>query len=162
MSVADGQERPRRNRQLSVDATATVTINVTDVNEPPPAPAAPTVAENSGAPKYKLDVSWTAPSTTGKPEITDYDVQYRKSGASNWTSHSFTGTGTSTTLASTNLTPNTTYEVQGSRRQRRRQRRLVGLRVEENRGQQGSGNPGHGHSQHRRKLRGRIPPSATP
>ncbi len=87
-----------------------VTINVTDVNEPPAAPAAPTVAQNTTTPKTKLDVSWTAPTMTGKPAITDYDVQYKKKSATGWTSHSFTGTGTSTAI--TGLTPNTTYVVQ--------------------------------------------------
>ena len=47
---------------------------------------------------------------TGKPAISDYDVQIRLSGANNWTAHSFTGTGTSTTLSS--LTEGKSYEVQ--------------------------------------------------
>ena len=87
-----------------------VTINVTDVNEPPAAPGAPTVSAHATSPKYKLEVSWTAPTMTGKPAITDYDVQYKKSSDSTWTTHSFTGTGTSTTL--TGLTSGTTYDVQ--------------------------------------------------
>ncbi len=87
-----------------------VTINVSDVDEPPPAPAAPTVTQNTATPKTKLDVSWTAPTTTGKPDISDYDVQYKKSSDSSWTSHSFTGTGTSTTI--TGLDEGTEYDVQ--------------------------------------------------
>ena len=94
----------------AIDDTIAVTINVTDVNEPPPAPAAPTVAQNATTPATKLDVSWTAPSTAGKPAITDYDVQYRLTGTSTWTSHSFSGTGTSTTL--TGLTSGNSYDVQ--------------------------------------------------
>ena len=93
-----------------VDDTITVTINVTDVNEPPPKMAAPTVVANSTTPATKIDVSWTAPTMTGKPAVTDYDVQYRKTGDSTWISHSFTGTGTSTTL--TGLTSGKTYQVQ--------------------------------------------------
>ena len=93
-----------------VDDTITVTINVTDVKEPPAAPAAPTVSANTTTPTSKIDVSWTAPTNTGKPAIDDYDVQYRLAGATNWTSHSFTGTGTSTTL--TGLTYGKSYEVQ--------------------------------------------------
>ncbi len=92
------------------DYVIPVTINVSDVNEPPPSQAAPTVAAHATAPKYKLDVSWTAPTMTGKPAVTDYDVQYKKSSDSTWTSHSFTGTGTATTL--TGLTAGTTYDVQ--------------------------------------------------
>ncbi len=93
-----------------IDDTISVTINVTDESEPPAKPAAPTVSANSTTPETKVDVSWTAPDMTGKPAISDYDVQYRLSGDSSWTSHSFTGTGTSTTL--TGLTKGKTYEVQ--------------------------------------------------
>ncbi len=92
------------------DYKVPVTISVTDVNEPPAAPAAPTVSANSTTPSTKLDVSWTAPAMTGKPAITDYDVQYRQTGTSTWSSHSFTGTTTSTTL--TGLTKGKSYEVQ--------------------------------------------------
>ena len=63
------------------DYVVPVTINVNDVNEPPPAPDAPTVTQNTATPKTKLDVSWTALTTTqmaGKPAVTDYDVQYKK------------------------------------------------------------------------------------
>ena len=42
--------------------------------------------------------------------MSDYDVRYRLGGASTWTTHAFTGTGTSTTL--TGLTPSYMYEVQ--------------------------------------------------
>ena len=83
---------------------------MTDVNEPPPKMAAPTVKKNAAAPRTRLDVSWTAPTMTGKPPVTDYDVQYRKSGDSTWTTHGFMGTGTATTL--TGLESGTTYQVQ--------------------------------------------------
>ena len=46
----------------------------------------------------------------GKPAITDYDVRYRLSGGSTWTSHSFTGTGTSTSISG--LDSGKSYEVQ--------------------------------------------------
>ena len=52
------------------DYVVPVTINVTDVNEPPPKMAAPTATQNTATPKTKLDVSWTALTTTqmaGKP-----------------------------------------------------------------------------------------------
>ena len=94
----------------AIDDTISVTINVTDVNEPPPKPAAPTVSANSATPASKIDAAWTAPDMTGKPAISDYDVRYRLSGGSAWTSHSFSGTGTSTTI--TGLTSGKTYEVQ--------------------------------------------------
>ena len=87
-----------------------VIIQVNDANEPPAAPDAPTVAQNTTTPKTQLDVSWTAPGMTGKPPVTDYDVQYKKSSDSTWTSHTFTGTRTSTTI--TGLTGGTSYSVQ--------------------------------------------------
>ena len=104
---ADGTADP------TIDDTIAVTINVTDVNEPPPAPASRRSAgETVDSPESQLDVSWTAPDMAGKPKIRDYDVQYRLTGGSDssWTSHSFTGTGTSTTL--TGLTGGKSYEVQ--------------------------------------------------
>ena len=108
VNVTDGKNASG-TADTAIDDTIAVTINVTDVSEPPPAPAAPTVAANSTTPTSEIDVSWTAPTMTGKPAITDYDVQYRLSGGSTWTSHSFTGTGTSTTL--TGLTAGKGYDV---------------------------------------------------
>ena len=57
-----------------------VTINVTDVNEPPTI-TAPTVAAHATEPKYKLEVSWTAPTMTGKPAVSDYDVHVQERAA---------------------------------------------------------------------------------
>ena len=56
----------------------------------PGKPAAPTLA----AAARRLTVSWTAPTVNGLA-ITDYDVQYRKSTDTAWTSHPHTGTSTS-------------------------------------------------------------------
>ena len=91
----------------TVDVTKAVTISVTDVDEPPDRPAAPTVREGTTG---SLEVSWSAPTNTGRPPIDDYNVRYRVGSTGNFTSHSFTGTGTSTTI--TGLTANTAYEVQ--------------------------------------------------
>ena len=74
----------------------TLTVNVTNVNEPPGAPRGLSVSTNDDNPTTALDVSWTAPDTTGIPAITGYDVQYWEPGQSAWTDHSFTGTGTET------------------------------------------------------------------
>ena len=48
-----------------------------DVDEPPAAPGAPrvTATKDTG---WSLDVTWSEPRNTGKPPITDYDIQYRK------------------------------------------------------------------------------------
>ena len=57
------------------DATR-VHIEVDDRNEPPSAPARPTVRATEKS-STSLDVSWTAPENMGPP-ITGYTVQYRK------------------------------------------------------------------------------------
>ena len=72
----------------------------------PDAPAAPTLTSGNA----QLSVSWTAPANNGSA-ITDYDVQYKAKTANDWTSHTFTGTGTSTTISS-GIANGTEYEVQ--------------------------------------------------
>ena len=64
--------------------TVTVTINLTDVDEPPLAPAAPTVTATPDT-TDSLSVSWRAPSNTGRPAIDSYDLQYREGTTGNWT-----------------------------------------------------------------------------
>ena len=58
-------------------ALTVVTITISDVDEPPSPPSAPrvTATKDTG---QRLDVSWNAPRNTGKPPITDYDIQYRE------------------------------------------------------------------------------------
>lgn len=85
-------------------ATIGVTVHVSDVDEPPEVPAAPVVQPASTT---SLAVAWDAPDNTG-PDITDYDVQYRKSGS--FIPHSHIGPGTSATII--DLDVNTRYEVQ--------------------------------------------------
>ena len=87
----------------------TLTVTVTDLNEPPSVPIDLSVSTNDGNPTTALDVSWIAPDTAGIPAITGYDVQYWELGQSAWTDHSFTGTGTETTIGG--LDAGTTYEV---------------------------------------------------
>ena len=77
----------------------------TTERDPPGKPDPPGVT----AGKHSLAVTWTKPSNTG-PAISDYDVQYRKAGRVVWSSHSFSGTGTTTTIRG--LSSNTKYEVQ--------------------------------------------------
>ena len=87
-------------------ATITVTINITDDdNERPERPDQPAVTTST---LNSLSIRWTAPTNTG-PNITDYDVQYKKAGDSfdDWP---HTGTGTTATI--TSLTANTSYQVQ--------------------------------------------------
>ena len=88
-------------------STHRVTISVTNVREPPDAPAPPTVTAVSTS---SVDVSWVAPDVTGKPPTFGYNVQYRVSGATDWTAHEFAGTATFTRIS--RLSASTTYEVQ--------------------------------------------------
>ena len=82
-----------------------VTVTLTDEDEPPPAPAAPTVAAVS---TVSLTVTWTAPATTGRPPVTDYDVEYRTAGGS-WTDAGHDGAALTATLAG--LSADTAYEA---------------------------------------------------
>ena len=85
-----------------------VTLTVTDENEPPAAPDAPTVTATS---KTSLAVAWTAPSTAGRPPLSDYDVQYRLADSGDaFVDMGYDGTGTATALEG--LRPDTAYEVQ--------------------------------------------------
>ena len=88
--------------------TIAVTIEITNVNEPPLAPAAPSVSSDSTT---SLSVVWTAPDNAGRPAITGYDLQYRRQGTSDeWSPWSHSGTGTSATI--TGLNEDTLYQVQ--------------------------------------------------
>ena len=90
-------------------ADATVTISVTDVDEPPAAPAAPTVTATTGS-TTSLDVTWTAPTNTGKPAIDNYDLQYRQGNSGNFTAGPQDQTGLTASIGS--LTAGTSYQVQ--------------------------------------------------
>ena len=74
----------------------------------PAATAAPTLTFKDQA----LDVSWSAPSSTGGAALTGYKVGRCSTGcdtATNWTVVTLTGAGTTTTLSG--LTNGTTYQV---------------------------------------------------
>ena len=96
-------------------ATVAVTITLTDVAEPPVAPAAPDVTATAGS-TTRLDVAWTAPANTGRPDITGYDLRHCAGSASDCTQDSdFTDgpqdvTGTMSTI--TGLVSGTLYQVQ--------------------------------------------------
>ena len=84
-----------------------VTIAVADTNEPPDAPAAPTFTSVTDE---SLTVSWTAPSTAGRPDITSYDLRYRAGTDSAFTDGPQDVTDTTATMSG--LGPNITYQVQ--------------------------------------------------
>ena len=105
-----------RNNQYSVVVTATggaggraltvaqtLTVTVTDVNEPPGRPDPATVSNETD---NSLTVTWTEPASTG-PDITNYHVQYRDSGAfTDWPD-----TGPSLTRTITGLSSGSTYQI---------------------------------------------------
>ncbi len=86
--------------------TVGVTINITDVAEVPAKPAAPTV---SGASTTSLSVVWSAPTNTGKPAITSYDLTYRAGSSGSWSNGPQNVTATSATIS--NLNSGTSYQV---------------------------------------------------
>ncbi len=61
------------------DDKVQVLIRVTDEDEPPVAPDPPVVLRISQT--TTLDVTWVAPENSGRPPITDYDLQYRVVGS---------------------------------------------------------------------------------
>ena len=89
--------------------TIAVTLNVMDQDEAPLAPDTPSVSATTGS-TTSLDVSWTAPTNTGRPAITNYDLRYRVKGASSWTNGPRNVTNTSTSIP--DLDSGTSYEVQ--------------------------------------------------
>ena len=64
--------------------TIDVTLNFLNQEPPPPLVRRPTVAATQVS-TTSLDVSWPAPANIGRPEITSYDVQYKRSQDSTWT-----------------------------------------------------------------------------
>ena len=73
-----------------------VTITLTNVNEPPDAPARPTVRQTEKW-STRLDVSWNAPENTGRPDITGYKLQYREGSTGGFTAVSEDATDTTDT-----------------------------------------------------------------
>ena len=87
--------------------TITVTIDLDNVSERPLAPAAPSVFSGSTT---SVNVMWSAPSNTGRPPITSYDLQYRQGMTGSWTDGPQGVTGMSSTIM--NLMEDTEYQVQ--------------------------------------------------
>ena len=93
-----------------VDDTITVTISVTDVNEPPPK-MDPSAKQQASSPKYQIAVTWQAPTMTGKPAITHFDLRYKKKSDSTWTQKDDLGKALKY-YAITGLTYKTDYQVE--------------------------------------------------
>ena len=88
----------------------------------PNQPAAPKVSAPGSS---SLKVTWTAPAARGSA-VSDYDVQYRKASATQWTNHAFTGAATTTTI--TSLDADTNYLVRVRAPEPERREPLVGGR----------------------------------
>ena len=86
----------------------TVTITVTDVDEPPLEPGIPAMTQNS---ETSLTIAWAAPGSTGRPAVTDYDYQYKKTAENTWTEVTTTPI-TDTSAEITGLETTTYYHVQ--------------------------------------------------
>ena len=110
VSVRDGKDIDGNSDTVEDDSIG-VTINVDDVAEPPNPPGTPTVVPKANAPD-SLEVSWTTPDTTGRPDITGYELQYQVEGTDpvDWIPETVTDTGNTATI--TGLESGTTYEVQ--------------------------------------------------
>ena len=94
----------RFNESSSIDAT----INVTDEDEPPAAPSGLSVSQ---ATLSTLTVTWTAPSTSDRPDVTAYKVQYRTPrNTGPWLDAAPPGVATTATLS--NLRPGIEYGIQ--------------------------------------------------
>ena len=86
-----------------------VIINLNDVTEKPKKPNAPTVQNIAGYSRV-IYVTWTAPSNTGRPPITSYDLQYREGNSGPWFNGPQDQTGMNASI--TGLSPSTSYQVQ--------------------------------------------------
>ncbi len=93
-----------RVRATNSSATGPWSASTTDKPGRPPAMTAPTLTAGT----RQLTVTWTAPTPNGSA-ITDYDVQYRKSGATGWSEWAHTGTAVTATI--TGLEGAATYEA---------------------------------------------------
>ena len=67
----------------AVDDTITVTINVMDVDEPPGRVGTPTLTATPNS-RTSLDVSWSAPTNTRRPDISSYDLHFRLGTDGSW------------------------------------------------------------------------------
>ena len=123
--VYDAETNPTLNVTVTVsdgqggsDARA-VAITVVNVPEAPSAPARPTVRATSGSSR-SLDVTWSEPDNMG-PDITSYEVRYRKSGSDDQfrtvtpdpttTKATIAPQDTDLTDGDSRLAPGTSYEV---------------------------------------------------
>ena len=83
-----------------------VDVFLQDVDEPPLAPETPIV---TGEDSTSLQIAWTAPDNSGRPDIEGYNTQYRKKGETQWVNGPQDITLTETTVSG--LEQDTTHEA---------------------------------------------------
>ena len=93
----------------TVTVSSAVTINVTDQDEPPPVMNKPVVTATANS-TTSLEVSWTEPSNTGRPDIDSYDLQYRMGNTGGFINGPQDETDSSAAIG--NLTADTKHDVQ--------------------------------------------------
>ena len=106
--LTNGTEYQIRVRADNQYGSGLWSTTVTKTPGIPAAPSAPTLT----AADHKIVVAWSAPADHGAT-ITDYDVQYKTSSATEWTDWQADATDSTETMAViTGLEPTTTYQVQ--------------------------------------------------
>ena len=113
VTVDDGETRTA----TCATCTQTVTINIANEDEPPAMPPPPTVvsgtdpdlADTNELSTTTLKVVWHPLVNTGRPVISDFDVEYKKSTDTSFTDLGHSGTATTATI--TGLDPDTSYQV---------------------------------------------------
>ena len=107
-NLTNGTEYQIRVRADNQHGSGLWSATVTKTPGTPAAPSAPTLT----AADHKIVVEWSAPADHGGT-ITDYDVQYKTSSATEWTDWQADATDSTETMAViTGLEPTTTYQVQ--------------------------------------------------
>ena len=88
--------------------TIAVTLNVTDQNEPPLRPGIPSASPVSTS-DTELYVTWSARPNTGRPNINNYDLRYKKTPDMTWTNGP---QNVSSGVMISGLVPGTEYQIQ--------------------------------------------------
>ena len=85
-----------------------ITVTVTNVNEPPGAPADPTITEQTD---NSFKVSWQTPATNTGPAVNRYDVEYKEDTATGWQQAQNEPTSGTLEVTISGLMPATNYDV---------------------------------------------------
>ena len=112
-----GDTRHYRVSAINTQGTGTPS-NVDSATTDATAPGAPTGLTATASGATQIDLSWTAPASTGGSAITGYKIEVSPNGTSGWTD--LVASNTTTTYAHTGLTAGDTRHYRGHQHQRRR------------------------------------------